>query len=64
MRRRYFPMALGIAALLAGAPMPACAHAANTSKVLYTFTGGNDGAGPNQVITDAAGNVYCTTQYG
>jgi uncharacterized repeat protein (TIGR03803 family) len=55
---------LGIAALLAGAAIPACANAANTSKVLYTFTGGNDGFGPNQVITDALGNIYGTTEYG
>ena len=29
--------------------------------VLYTFTGGTDGAYPNGVILDSAGNFYGTT---
>jgi uncharacterized repeat protein (TIGR03803 family) len=29
--------------------------------LLYTFTGGADGAGPNGVIRDSAGNLYGTT---
>jgi uncharacterized repeat protein (TIGR03803 family) len=35
------------------------------STVLYTFTGGTDGAVPaNGVILDSAGNLYGTTQFG
>jgi uncharacterized repeat protein (TIGR03803 family) len=34
-------------------------------KVLYTFTGGNDGANPwGGLLLDAAGNLYGTAQYG
>jgi uncharacterized repeat protein (TIGR03803 family) len=32
--------------------------------VLYTFTGGNDGASPNGVIRDLVGNLYGTTVAG
>ena len=33
-----------------------------TQNVLYTFTGGNDGGGPyGEVVFDAAGNLYGTT---
>jgi uncharacterized repeat protein (TIGR03803 family) len=32
--------------------------------VLYSFTGGVDGGGPNGVIRDSAGNLYGTTQGG
>jgi uncharacterized repeat protein (TIGR03803 family) len=33
--------------------------------VLYSFTGGNDGSGPNDnVIADKSGNLYGTTTYG
>ena len=32
--------------------------------VLYSFTGGADGGGPNGVIRDSAGNLYGTTTYG
>jgi uncharacterized repeat protein (TIGR03803 family) len=36
-----------------------------TESVLYSFTGGNDGAYPvSPVILDAVGNLYGTTQYG
>jgi len=31
-----------------------------TASTLYSFTGGNDGIGPNGVILDAAGNIYGT----
>jgi uncharacterized repeat protein (TIGR03803 family) len=38
---------------------------AGNETVLYTFTGGADGAGPQAgVVADAAGNLYGTTQYG
>ncbi len=32
--------------------------------VLYTFTGGADGADPNPVELDSLGNLYGTTNYG
>jgi uncharacterized repeat protein (TIGR03803 family) len=32
--------------------------------VLYTFTGGADGSGPNSVIRDSFGTLYGTTTYG
>jgi len=36
-----------------------------TETVLYNFTGGSDGGGPNSRLTsDGAGNFYGTTQYG
>ncbi len=36
-----------------------------TYSVLYTFTGGADGASPlSGVVLDAAGNLYGTTEYG
>jgi uncharacterized repeat protein (TIGR03803 family) len=38
---------------------------AQTETVLYSFTGGNDGAGPAAgVISDSAGNLYGTTYLG
>jgi uncharacterized repeat protein (TIGR03803 family) len=39
--------------------------AANTEKVLYTFTGGNDGGDPAAQLTfDSSGNAYGTTVVG
>ena len=35
-----------------------------TYKVLHSFTGGKDGAVPDAVIEDAAGNLYGNTSYG
>jgi uncharacterized repeat protein (TIGR03803 family) len=35
-----------------------------TYSVLYNFTGGADGASPRELVRDAAGNLYGTTQYG
>jgi uncharacterized repeat protein (TIGR03803 family) len=41
------------------------AQAAGAFSVLYNFQGGNDGASPSgQLITDSAGNLYGTTQFG
>jgi uncharacterized repeat protein (TIGR03803 family) len=38
---------------------------ANNETVLYSFTGGNDGAHPvGSVIMDALGNLYGTTEFG
>ena len=46
--------------------LPFTSASAGTEKVLYTFTGGLDGAQPYQagVIFDQAGNLYGVTQYG
>jgi uncharacterized repeat protein (TIGR03803 family) len=39
------------------------AHA--TEKVLYSFTGGTDGGGPNgSIVFDGSGNAYGTTHFG
>jgi uncharacterized repeat protein (TIGR03803 family) len=35
-----------------------------TLEVLYQFTGGDDGSSPNEVISDAKGNLYGTTSIG
>jgi len=38
----------------------AASDSAATEKVLYSFTGGADGAFPNGLVSDAAGNLYGT----
>lgn len=38
--------------------------ATNHEKVLYSFTGGSDGAGPNALIRDSQGNLYGTAAQG
>src|SRR5580658_3359429 len=51
-----------LSALLLIAARPALAE---TPTVLYTFTGGTDGGGPNAtLIADDEGNLYGTTEYG
>lgn len=35
-----------------------------TENVLYSFTGGSDGANPEGVVFDSAGNLYGTTAFG
>ena len=37
---------------------------AQTYTVLYTFTGGADGAFPGGLVQDSAGNLYGTTRGG
>jgi len=37
---------------------------ADVQTLLYSFTGGLDGDGPNGVIRDSAGNLYGTTTFG
>jgi uncharacterized repeat protein (TIGR03803 family) len=32
-----------------------------TDTVLYTFQGGNDGGGPNSLVFESSGNLYCNT---
>jgi uncharacterized repeat protein (TIGR03803 family) len=61
---RFMPGALAIALFLAVALSPLSARA-QTFTVLYSFTGGLDGASPySQVIFDSAGNLYGTTSAG
>ncbi len=55
-------LSLALAAFLASASLPA---KASTLTVLYSFTGGSDGAVPTGgVIADAAGNLYGETNQG
>jgi uncharacterized repeat protein (TIGR03803 family) len=35
-----------------------------TFTVVYAFTGGTDGGGPNPLVRDAAGNIYGAASYG
>jgi uncharacterized repeat protein (TIGR03803 family) len=42
----------------------AVARAAGTYKLLYTFTGGSDGANPLTTLTDLDGKLYGTTNLG
>lgn len=45
--------------------MTSTASAANTEKVLYSFTGGADGSEPHAgLVFDQSGNLYGTTAYG
>jgi uncharacterized repeat protein (TIGR03803 family) len=37
---------------------------AQTEQILYSFTGGSDGAAPNGVVIDAKGNLYGTAERG
>jgi uncharacterized repeat protein (TIGR03803 family) len=52
--------------LPAAVQAPAVAgHAHATEKVLYSFTGGTDGGGPNgSILFDGSGNAYGTTHFG
>jgi uncharacterized repeat protein (TIGR03803 family) len=51
---------VGVAAILVSG-----VWAANSEKVLYTFTGGNDGGNPAAQLTfDSSGNIYGTTVVG
>jgi uncharacterized repeat protein (TIGR03803 family) len=53
---------LSFAIVLASCLMFGAAGSASAAeRVIYTFQGGNDGIGPNDLITDRAGNLYGTT---
>ena len=67
MSGKYFCcfMIKSCAAFGLGAILALSAWAADTEKVLYSFTGGNDGGDPAaQLIFDGAGNAYGTTVVG
>jgi uncharacterized repeat protein (TIGR03803 family) len=76
---RRLPIFLASAAVVAGcnASLPPSAlppssvappsrvRATVTEKVLYAFTGGNDGGGPNgAIVFDGSGNIFGTTHFG
>ena len=67
MSGKYFCcfMIKSCAAFALGAILALSAWAADTEKVLYSFTGGNDGGDPAaQLVFDGAGNAYGTTVVG
>jgi hypothetical protein len=55
----FLVLSLGLAPLLVSE-----ARADTRWKVLYQFTDGSDGAFPNTLILNHAGNLYGTTQEG
>jgi uncharacterized repeat protein (TIGR03803 family) len=38
-----------------------CGRGFASEEVIYSFSGGNDGSGPNDLIMDQAGKLYGTT---
>jgi uncharacterized repeat protein (TIGR03803 family) len=67
MRRNNFQIAAGYMLALVGLlfALAAGASAASKEKVIYSFTGGSDGAYPySDLVADAAGNLYGTTNQG
>lgn len=61
---QWLPCPLALAILLGTAVVAALPAQAQTFTVLYSFTGGSDGATPNGVVLDSAGNLYGTTLNG
>jgi uncharacterized repeat protein (TIGR03803 family) len=63
--RRAARAALALAVVLAPAIVATPSASAQSFSVIYSFTGGSDGANPSAgLIQDAAGNFYGTTYYG
>lgn len=63
-RFRCFPLKACVV-LVWTAVLVVASRAADNEKVVYSFTGGNDGAKPAaQLVFDSAGNVYGTTVVG
>jgi uncharacterized repeat protein (TIGR03803 family) len=60
-KRFWFTISGILAGLALALILPAQAVAASKYKVLYRFKGDTDGATPNGLIFDAAGNLYGTT---
>jgi uncharacterized repeat protein (TIGR03803 family) len=65
-KKLWFTMSGVLTILVMTLMLQARAEAATKYKVLYRFTGGADGAGPEfgSLISDAAGNLYGTTYLG
>jgi len=63
---RAATLAMALAGMLAPALLPAPSAHAQGFKLLYTFSGGADGAYPQEValIADQSGNLYGTTEGG
>jgi uncharacterized repeat protein (TIGR03803 family) len=64
MRSKRLRVALSIVAACVMTMLAAESVQGQTYGVLYSFTGGSDGAYPNAVIKDAKGNIYGTTSAG
>ena len=63
-RLHYFSVRVW-AVLVFVAALSVASWAADTEKVIYNFTGGNDGGKPAaQLVFDSAGNMYGTTVVG
>src|ERR1035438_6156731 len=61
---RYFIIRTAVVLALVAIPLGST-WAATTEKVLFNFTGGNDGGDPaSQLTFDTAGNAYGTTVTG
>ena len=57
----------GFLAVLISILLAACVASAQTERLVYVFTGPNngDGSGPNDgLVADSAGNLYLTTSFG
>jgi uncharacterized repeat protein (TIGR03803 family) len=65
-RLRALSMALAFAIVILPALAAAPSAQAQTYKVLYNFTGGSDGGGPDygSLVQDKAGKLYGTTGSG
>jgi uncharacterized repeat protein (TIGR03803 family) len=66
MRREILSSELiSVATVVVVLVLAASAFAARDERTLYSFSGGNDGSGPQgTLVADTAGNLYGTTYYG